>query len=212
VTDYPQAKDLVILAADGQIEFAVKGLLTRNLSIGFREISFDIFVHPEKDPGCLLRCHDFLRPFYRQYAHALVMFDRVGCGKEAFPRESLELEVEKRLSKSGWGDRSAVIVLDPELESWVWSDSPEVAPVLGWADKSPPLSLWLQQNGYLGVHQQKPERPKKAMEEALRFAKKGRSSSIYLELAKRVGVNRCVDPAFTKFKLLMKQWFGLNKI
>ena len=212
MTDYPLVKDLVILAADGQIEFAVKGLLTRNQSIGFREISFNIYVHPEKDPGCLLRSHDFLRPFHRQYTHACVMFDRMGCGKEELPRESLELEVEERLSKTGWGDRAAVIVLDPELESWVWSDSPEVAPILGWADKSPSLLVWLQQNGYLGAHQRKPERPKKAMEEALRIAHKGRSSSIYLELAKRVGVNRCVDPAFTKFKLRMSQWFGLNKI
>lgn len=212
MTDYPQVKDLIVLAADGQIEFAVKGLLTRNQAFGFHEISYDIFVHPHRDPGCLLRCHDFLRPFCHQYAHAFVMFDREGCGKEEFPRELLENEVEKRLSESGWNNRATVIVLDPELEIWVWSDSPEVAQILGWSGKSPPLSLWLQQTGYLGGHQQKPKSPKEAMEEALRIANKRRSSSIYLELAKRVGVDRCVDPAFMKFKSFMRQWFGTNEI
>lgn len=165
MTEYPGMKDLVVLAADGQIEFAVKGLLARNQSIGFREISFDIFVHPERDPGCLLRCHH-LRPFSRQYEYALVMFDREGCGKEESPRELLEIEIEKRLFDSGWDNRAVVIILDPELEIWVWSDSPEVASVLGWVGKYPQLSVWLQEEGYLGEHIRKPKRPKEAMEEA----------------------------------------------
>lgn len=206
--DYPPMKDLVVLAADGQIEFAVKGLLKRNQSIGFRDITFDVFVHPERDPGCLLRCHDFLRPFCRQYEHALVMFDREGCGKQESSRESLEIEIEKRLSESGWKDRAIVIILDPELEIWVWSDSPEVASVLGWVGKSPPLSLWLKETGYLGERQLKPDRPKEAMEEALRIANKRRSSSIYLELARRVSVDRCLDPSFLKLKSFLQKCYG----
>lgn len=82
-------KDLVVLVADGQMEFAVRGLLTRGPSLAFREVAFDVYVHPAKDAGCRLRGHEFLRPFTRQYAHALVMHDREGCGCESVTREEL---------------------------------------------------------------------------------------------------------------------------
>jgi hypothetical protein len=207
MTDGVPEKDLVILVADGQMEFAVRGLLTRNQGIGFQALSVDIHVHPNKDPGCLLRGHDFLRPFYRQYRHAIIMLDREGCGKERTARQDLESEIEQRLSTAGWGDRAAAVVLDPELEIWVWSDSPKVDDVLGWTGRSPRLAEWLRQEGYAVSGQSKPSHPKKAMEEALRLARKGRSSAIFLELAKHVGVNRCIDPAFLKFKGLLQQWF-----
>ena len=88
------------MAADGQMEFAVKGLLARGPALGFPDVSFDIHVHPNKDPGCFLRGHDFLRPFYRQYRHAIIIFDREGSGREPRLREDLEAEVERRLSVS----------------------------------------------------------------------------------------------------------------
>jgi hypothetical protein len=200
-------KDLVVLAADSQMEFAVKGLLTRGQALGFQQLAVDIHVHPEKDPGCLLRGHDFLRLFYRQYRHAIVMLDREGCGREESSREALESELEQRLSSSGWGDRAAAIVLDPELEAWVWSDSPEVASVLGWTGRTPCLADWLRAQGYFSEGQAKPNRPKVALEHALQLVRKGRSSAIFFELAKRVSVNRCTDTAFLKFKTTMKKWF-----
>ena len=204
--DAPE-KDLVILVADGQMEFAVRGLLTHNEAIGFRPLSVDIHVHPNKDPGCLLRGHDFLRPFYKQYRHAIIMLDREGCGREGDSRQELECEIEQRLSSAGWDNRAAVVVLDPELEVWVWSDSPEVDAVLGWACKTPRLAEWLKNEGYSTSGQTKPNRPKEAMERALRLARKGRSSAIFFELAQRVSVNRCIDPAFLKFKNVLRQWF-----
>jgi len=208
MTDFVPEKDLVVLAADSQMEFAVKGLLTRGAALGFREPSVDFLVHPAKDPGCLLRGHDFLRPLYRQYHHAIVMLDREGCGREASLRELLESDLEQRLSSSGWGDRAAAIVLDPELEVWVWSDSPEVDAVLGWTGRTPRLEEWLRTQGYCTPRQMKPNRPKTALEQALRLARKGRSSAIFFELAKRVSVRRCSDPAFLKFKATLQQWFG----
>ena len=208
MTDVPLEMDLVVLAADGQTEFAVRGLLTRGNAIGFQNISFDIHVHPEKDPGCLLRGHDFLRPFYRQYRHAIVIFDREGSGKERCTRAELEHEVEQRLSSSGWQDRAAAIVIDPELEIWVWSGSPVVDEVLGWRGRPPGLAKWLKTEGFLRREPIKPDRPKEAMEQALRIVRKGRSSAIFRELAERVSVNRCIDPAFLKLKERLQKWFN----
>lgn len=201
-------KDLVILVADGQMEYAIKGLLTRDKSIGIRQPSVDIHVHPDKDPGCLLRGHDFLRPFHRQYRHALIMLDYEGCGREIRPRVDLESELEQRLADSGWKNRAAAIILEPELEIWVWSDSPEVEVVLGWSNRTPRLMDWMRTEGYLASDEKKPSRPKEALERVLRVARKGRSSAIFFQLAKKVSINRCTDISFLKLKEILRRWFG----
>ena len=115
-------KDLVVLVADKNMDRAVRGLLSRYHELRIRPVESDIYVHPHRDPGCLLGAHDFLRPFWNRYAHALVMLDRDGCGQERLPREALEEQLELRLSQNGWNQRAAAVVLDPELE--IWSETP----------------------------------------------------------------------------------------
>ena len=91
--------DLIALVSDKNTEFAIRGLLSRTESLGVRNVRFNIFVHPEKDPGSLLKAHDFLRTFHRSYLPALVIFDHEGCGREDKSREELEQLVEDRLSQ-----------------------------------------------------------------------------------------------------------------
>lgn len=201
-------KDLVILAADKDFEFTLKGILTRCHSLGIRQPSCDLYVHPHHDPGCFKTGHDFLRPFVNRYTHALVLFDKEGCGQEQMTRDGLEREVEGRLNQSGWGDRASVIVPDPELEIWVWSDSPHVATILGWAGRHPDLMTWLISKRMFDPQRPKPDRPKEAMELVLREVRKSRSSAIFLQLAGSVSLDRCVDPAFLKLKEKLKLWFS----
>ncbi|MBU0909961.1 MAG: hypothetical protein KKA54_06230 [Proteobacteria bacterium] len=202
---YPH--ELVVLVADKDMELAIKGILGRTQAMGIREPMPVVHVHPERDPGCLLRGHDFLSLFRNQFAHALILLDREGCGQERSAREILEAMIEKRLSESGWGERAAAVVIDPELEMWVWSDSPQVDVVLGWHGRSPDLRSWLKSKNFLQEGQAKPERPKEAMELALRTARKSRSSSLYDQLARQVSLGRCVDPAFIKLKITLQTWF-----
>jgi hypothetical protein len=201
-------KDLIVLVADKNMKFGVAELLSRGAGLGLRELVFDIYVHPERDPSCLLRSHDFLRQYANRYRNAMVMFDREGCGQEDAPREDLETRVEGLLSVNGWGDRSAAIVFEPELESWVWSDSPHVDTALGWGKRKPSLRRWLVENGHADQMDAKPHRPKEAVQKALRLAHKPRSSSLYSQLAATVALDRCVDPAFAKFKSTLRNWFG----
>ena len=203
----PGPRDLVVLIADKNIEGALRGLLSRPQALGLSEISCDLYVHPERDPGCRLRGHHFLKPFAHRYAHALVVFDREGCGREDEERASLESQVEDRLSSSGWDDRAAAVVIDPELEIWVWNDSPHVESALGWSGEMS-LRGWLMQKGWLREGESKPAQPKTAVEEALRVARRPRSSSMYHELARKVGTDRCVDAAFLKLKQTLVRWFS----
>jgi hypothetical protein len=202
------SKDLAFLVADKNMEGALRGLLSRPQSLGLREISYDLYVHPERDPGCLLRSHQFLRPFVHSYSHSLVLFDRDGCGQESLDRAALEQQVEARLFGAGWGERAAAVVIDPELEAWVWNDSPHVAMALGWEAGESSLKEWLRGKGWLPDGRTKPTQPKAAVEEALRVSRRPRSSSVYLQLAQRVSFDRCVDASFLKLRHVLSRWFS----
>lgn len=207
MNEYAYESDLVALTADKNMKFAIEGLLNRPQALAVRPISAVFYIHPGRDSGCLLHADAFIRPFVRRFAHAIVMFDREGCGKEDKTREELEQQVASALSRSGWSDRAAVIVIDPELENWVFSDSPEVDAAMGWSGNNPLLRTWLEDQNYLAAGEIKPVRPKEAMEAALRHVRMPRSSSIYRRLAEHVGIGRCTDNAFQKLKATLRAWF-----
>lgn len=200
--------DLVVLVADKNMEAGVRGLLSRREALGLPKIRYDVYVHVARDPGCFLGGHDFLRPMAGRTAHALVLFDRDGSGREQETRESLEELVTQRLSSSGWGDRAAAIVLDPELEVWVWSDSPHVGRVLGWIEAHPDVRAWLHEKGMWAEGESKPEDPKAAVERVLRHVRKPRSSAMYGKLAAAVSLQRCTDPSFLRLREVLAGWFA----
>lgn len=202
--------DLVVLTADKNTEFVLRGLLSRPRALSIRPISFTTLPHPEQDPGCYLHAPELLRLYLRSYDHALVLLDRVGSGREELSREQLEEDLESRL-RLQWSDRVAAIVLDPEIETWVWSDSPHVDEVLGWKGRSPALREWLVESGRLSKGASKPGDPKEAVERALRLARRKRSSSLYQQLAERVSFQRCTDPAFAKLCQTLQRWFPAGR-
>lgn len=199
--------DLVVLVPDKNMKFALTALLSRPADLEIRSVTSDIYVHVERDPGCFLKCDSFLRSFIRSHMHALVVFDREGCGREHQSRQQLESQTEEKLSRSGWNDRNAAVVLDPELESWVWSKSPQVARILDWEGRDPGLHDWLAAKGYIVQNRIKPSRPKEALEGALRIVRKPRSSSIYFQLARDVQFQDCADPSFLKLRDILSKWF-----
>src|ERR1700677_1537716 len=124
--------DLTILVPDSNVEFALRGIVSRTRSLRIRPLRFRMVRHAERDPGCLLEAHNILRPFCTQSRYAIVVFDHEGCGREDRPPADLEALVEDSLARNGWQDRCAAIVVHPEIEAWVWSDSPRVDAHLGW--------------------------------------------------------------------------------
>lgn len=205
----PERRDLILLVADKNIEYTIRGLLTRPEALGIRKITYEVLPHPERDPGCLLRAPEFLQSFEGKYVHALVLLDLEGSGRDGEPREDLEADLEWRLEPA-WGSRAAAVVMAPELEAWLWSDSPHVPEILGWQGRSQNLRAWLRQREFLSDDEVKPGRPKEAVEEALREARKPRSSALYRQLAEKVSFRRCTDPAFGKFKDVLRQWFPVQ--
>jgi hypothetical protein len=208
MTPAQSGKDLVVLTADKNAQFAVRGILSRHHSLGIRPLNPDYLLHPGKDPGVLHTAHEFLRAFTKVYAHALVLMDREGSGRDAAPRGELEARIEAGLGKSGWEDRAAAVVIDPELDVWVWSDSSHVDRELGWSHRQPDLRSWLTTKRILAEGAVKPERPKEALEAALREVRKPRSSALYEALALKLSLAKCTDPAFGKLRTVLQRWFS----
>lgn len=200
-------KDLVVLAADKDVEQALRGLLERPEALNIRPIQADILVHPQHDPACASRGVEFLSGLSEGYAYGLLMFDHHGSGRELITAGELQQSLNQDLSRSSWGERGRAVVLSPELEAWVWSSSSVVDDATGWKDRRPPLRNWLVERGWLKDEVTKPERPKDAFVAALRESRTPRSSSLYRKIASRVSLRRCADATFLEFRGLLQQWF-----
>jgi hypothetical protein len=201
-------KDLICLVADKDIEYALRGLFNRPQRLGIRPIVYDIFPHPQRDPGCCNDAHHFLRPFVHSYKYALVLFDHQGSGRDAILPNTLQEQLEALLGQNGWPENKKVILLQPELETWVWSDSPQVDRCIGWEGRTPDLRSWLKQQKFVREGQIKPDAPKEALEQALQVVRKPRSSNIYRQIAETVSLNRCTDPSFLLLRQTLTSWFS----
>ncbi len=204
----PGKKDLVVVAADKHMEYALRSVLHRHQSLRIRPVSSQVLSYGSGlDPGCYGKSHEFLGVFRRDFEHALVIFDHEGSGQESRDVEEVEKEVGEHLRRSGWGDKAAAVVITPELEVWVWSDSPQVDQVLGWRRRKIGLRDWLHGEGLWPPEKPKPPDPKLAMERTLYHLGRPRSSALYAELAKRVSFQRCRDRSFCRLVQILRSWF-----
>lgn len=203
-------KDLFVLAADKNAVSALRGLLSRPEALGIRPIESDIRDFFERDPGCARHGVEFMSNLSNKYDHGLLIFDHEGSGREQTHPQDLQEELNEDFTRSAWGKRARTVVLSPELEVWVWSNSPHVDEAAGWKNLPPSLRNWLIQRGWLQQGAIKPARPKEAFEAALREVHIPRSSSLYQQIAERVSLTRCQDAAFLGLKDILRQWFPVS--
>lgn len=210
MNDVAPRRDLVLLVADRSMAQAMIGLLQRTHALGIRRIDYELQVHQQHDPGCRVDAAAFLRPFTSRFEHAIVVFDRDGCGSVA-PRQEIEEEVESELRRNGWGCRARVVVVDPELEGWVWAPSSRLATELGWGSRFALLREWLSENGHWPTEAAKPPDPKRAMEAAMRARGRPKSASTFRRLAEVLSFMECTDEAFGKLRALLVEWFAEDR-
>ena len=189
-------KDLIVLVADISQEKTISTLLERRCRLSAISLpSFDIYRHAENDPGVYNKAGVFLSIFADLYRYSLVIVDAAwdGCPSSA---EEIATHIQAGLDYNGWLNRSAVVVINPELEIWVWSSSPHVPKILGtdWAT----VRRIGESRNYWGTGELKPHSPKELYLDILRISKKRQSSAIFAELAQKVGIQRCHDESFTQ--------------
>jgi hypothetical protein len=200
--------DLVVLVADADQRTVFRSLLAQRAeSLAVRLLRFEILQHPQRDPGCVHRAAGLLQPYAGEPTRALVVFDHQGSGQERRDPAELAREVRGRLSERGWKDRVEVLAIAPELETWLWSDSPRVEEVLGWHGRKPSLRDWLAQSGLWPLDVLKPPSPKECLEKILRLTSLPRSAALYGKLAPAVGLAKCADPSFLRLEEILRAWF-----
>ena len=199
--------DLVCVVADGQIEATISTLLDRPRALGIRPITKEIVRHPNSDPGCYEKSTDILRGFRKDADHALIILDHAWKGAPSTSGTELESLIEDKLDREGVKGWAVPVVIEPELEAWVFSASPHVDRILGWRGRKPGLRRALEDRNLWMSGDSKPADPKTALEWAAREAGKRRATPIYRELARRVSTRGCQDRAFLRLKGLLQGWF-----
>ncbi|MBW8067235.1 MAG: hypothetical protein GJU73_07290 [Ferrovum sp.] len=207
-------RDCLFLVADKNMEGMLKGFFSRDafhraLDCGHFDFvpRHDLVVaHGLNDPGLYTRANELLQTFSNTHRHAVVIVDADWDGSPG--KDAISSRLSAHLNSAGWtNDSGCGVVLDPELENWVWQDSPHVCSVLGYKGAFSELRTTLENQGFWQENETKPDRPKEAVEWVLRQSKIGRSSSIYQQLAMRVTTRGCTDAAFDKLRNALLQWF-----
>ncbi len=198
-------KDLFILAADKNAEFALKGALGRPEALGIRPIQFEIRTHPGRDGGTRKTGPELLALQQRQFTHSLLVLDFEGSGTEFDNAQMLEKQLNDRLH-SRWKDAGKAIVIEPELDVWMWGSDNAIEQTLDWpAGKS--IRVWLQEHGFSFEANDKPTRPKEALEAALQIPNLPRSSALYEKIAGKISLRKCTDEAFKRLRAQLVAWF-----
>jgi len=199
-------KDLVLLVADKNAQFALKGALGRSEALGIRPIEFEFRVHSGRDGGARKTGPEMLALELRRFHHALLVLDFDGCGTDLLTATDLEAQLDARLFPH-WKTAAKSIVIEPELDVWVWGSDNAVETVIEWP-AGPGVRQWLRRQGFTFQTNEKPTRPKEALEAALRVPALPRSSALYQSIAERISLRHCHDLAFIRLREQLIEWFS----
>jgi hypothetical protein len=203
-------QDLVILVADKNTQFALRGALRRPEALGVRTISHEFRMHPGRDGGVRTSGVDVLAREHRRFAHALLIFDLEGSGADD-TRTALDIEsdLDTRLEPV-WGGDAKSIVVTPEVDIWLWGTDNALHDVLRWPLKAS-MRGWLRDRGFGFDASDKPKRPKEAMEAMIPVHRQPRSSALYEKITGKISLRRCADPAFLRLREALRRWFPAGK-
>jgi hypothetical protein len=200
----------VFLVADGGMEQMLRGFFGRDQfhrSLGCGPFGFDpakdIVVAPTKDPGVYGTTRELLRPYEQSHQRAVVMLDAEWEGSPG--ASAIHAHVKGELT--GVWDNFAVVVIDPELEVWIWQDSPHLSEVF----KCPAdFRTILANSGHWPLTAAKPPNPKSALDHLRRKYKVKAFNADFGKLAARISVRNCQDPAFHHLCDHLRAWFPAN--
>jgi hypothetical protein len=238
-------KPLLILTADNECVATLRGFFERkdfHKSLGCGPIQLagvtfdvekDIRVHPGHDCGVWSDPQMVLFAERKNYAKALIILDEAWEG--APKAENLVSDIEKRAQAEGqWErDRFEVVLIQPELEAWIWQRNIHVAEAFEFPgsdgglwelltvqslalDKRTKKHLFVNLDPLNDVaawpkNEAKPKNPKGVVEAVSAHCQSGPASGVFNEISAKVGVKHCVDGSFHKLRDALRGWFPEKK-
>lgn len=114
-------KDLLFYVADADAMAFMQAILEKPRALGIRQIQVDFERHPQRDAGMVQSGAELVRMKKGFYQKALLMWDHHGSGRDRSHRpELVQHQIQSKLDTFTWQNNSAVIILVPELEEWIW--------------------------------------------------------------------------------------------
>ncbi|MBI4704499.1 MAG: hypothetical protein HY744_25635 [Deltaproteobacteria bacterium] len=199
-------RDLLVLCADLNARATIEAILSRPRSLQTRPIDFEVRHNPiGADGGTRAHGVSILRAALGSFSHAMMVFDWEGCGASGDP-EVIERDLTARLA-ADWANRALAIVLDPELEAWLVGAHRHFGKVSG-VDVAD-ARQWLAEREWWPRQQDKPARPKEALEAWLRAHGARRTSANYRRIMKAASlrVESCRCASFRRFATALRRWF-----
>lgn len=206
-------KDLIVVVADKSMMATVRALLERPQALGIRPISFDVKVQMNYDSGVRVEGVSTIATFRPEFFHAILVLDYEGCGADGDAAnrktpEALQGELAAQLRQT-WGEKSDVIVINPELDVWIWGANNVLSELLGWTENVK-IRNWLKDRGFAFHNNGKPVRPKEAFDRVLQHCRRSHSSAVYKKIAERISLSRCADEAFQRLSQTLRNWFPVE--
>lgn len=207
-------RDCLFLVADKSIEAMIAGFLSSDnfhLKIGCNYFKFeqkhDLRVaHGKNDPGIYTIANELLQPYYKTHRRVIVILDAAWNGSPGAIK--INEQVKNHCRNAGWNDDNhCVIVIDPELENWIWQNNINVCKELGSKDSYETLKAELVTHKFWLREHSKPNQPKEAVEYILKKNRIPVSAALYKNIAMKVTTKNCTDAAFLKLKTTLIQWF-----
>jgi phenylpyruvate tautomerase PptA (4-oxalocrotonate tautomerase family) len=206
-------RDCVFFLADKTMRETFLGFLEREdreRELGCGNFSFDpaedlFFAAGQNDPGLNKRAAALLDVFLHSHKKAVVVLD---CEWEGSPGQAQIIHnITRQLHESGWKPEDVIVIaIDPELEQWIWQDSPVLAEELR-IDDSQGLKSVLNQRGLWPQEAAKPPSPKALFDQLRRENNVKMSSAIFKRIATKVPVSQCQDSEFRRLTAKLREWF-----
>jgi hypothetical protein len=113
---------------------------------------------------------------------------------------------------NGWSAECVeVVVIDPELEVWLWQrGNPHIARAFRY-NESVSLEAFLEAAGFWSAAASKPARPKEAARLLIRQYNAGVPMVVYSHIIESISVRGCQDPAFNLLARALRRWFPTER-
>jgi hypothetical protein len=206
-------RDCVFFVADKTMRETFLGFLSREdrpAQLDCGNFAFDpaedlFFAAGQNDPGLNTRAGSLLSPFLHSHRKAVVVLD---CDWDGSPGQAqILLNVTTQLQQSGWAPEDVIVIaIEPELEQWIWQDSPVLSDELRM-EAPQGLKAMLGQRGLWPAEATKPPSPKDLFIQLRRENNVKLSSSIFKRIASRVPVAACEDGEFRRLVAQLRAWF-----
>ena len=198
-------QDLVVLVADKNMQFALRGVLERPQALGIRPVSYEFRTHPGRDGGVRASGPEVMAGEHSRFRHALVLLDFDGSGETDLAPLELEAAIDQRLMVT-WAGHGKAIVIAPEVDVWLWGSDNALRETLNWPLPGS-IRDWLRGRGFQFTTDDKPLRPKEALDAMRAVHKQPRSSAMYEKVTGRISLKRCSDAAFVRLRVQLRIWF-----